>query len=454
MEVITDLNIKNDICDIARLFDTEGQIEINCSFSGNTLYTHIKHDGINYDFTDEIITEDKLEYKRLYKRYVKKHTYDIIKKGYGGVLPWGSLTGIRPVKLYEDAVSDMGQAAADKYFAEFYDVSAQKIALVKEIYSVQKKLPKNIGAQLYVGIPFCKGRCSYCSFFSSDIDKNAGLIDNYINCLIKEITAVKEIADSRNISFDSIYIGGGTPSSLPLNDLQRVISEVKNISVKEFTVEAGRPDSITTKLLDMLKENNVNRISINPQTANDATLIKIGRRHTFEDFINAYDIAKKYDFIINADIIAGLPDESDTDFINTLDKIAQVLPQNITVHTLALKRGAELAIEGYKHGKSVSGMIDYAYKTLHKYGYNAYYMYRQKNTAGNLENAGYSIADTECLYNIYNLNDKSDIIACGADAVSKKVCGNRIERQGNPKDIATYCAKIDDIITAKKAFFV
>ena len=396
-----------------------------------------------------------LVFKRLYKRFAKKHLYEVLKEKSKTILPWGNLTGIRPVKLYNQTVLEMGEEKADDYFINFYDVTRQKLDVVKEITKVQKKYLLNDGntADIYVGIPFCKGKCSYCSFFSADIEKNKNLTHGYVNCLIEEIKCVKDVIDKNNIKINSIYIGGGTPSSLPLNYLEKILKELKNISTKEFTVEAGRPDSINKELLEVLKFNKVGRISINPQTANDKTLKLIGRKHTFYDILKAYELAVKYGFIINMDIIAGLPEETLEDFMFTSDSVIRLMPDNITVHTLAIKQGADLNLSGYKHKSSVDKMLDYADGKLHKNGFYAYYMYRQKNTAGNLENTGYCLNGKECRYNIDNMEDTLNIVACGANAISKRIFEKgRIERQDTPKDIKTYCQKIEIIKENKIKF--
>jgi oxygen-independent coproporphyrinogen-3 oxidase len=453
MEVATVLDIKNDICDIARLFDFEGSISVDASLQDDILNTIIEFEGKKYNFSDVLRADDLVERKSLRKRYIKKHVYDILQKTFNIFLPWGSLTGIRPARLFADTAAEMGEENAVKYFKEFYGVSGPKIELLREICASPKSKTPEKGALFYVGIPFCKGRCSYCSFFSADIDKNSGLIEQYIDCLLKEILAVKKIIKDNNINIYSVYIGGGTPSALPLFQLKRVLAEFDELPFKEFTVEAGRPDSIDAELLEALVACGVTRISINTQTANNNTLARIGRRHTFEDYVKAYKLARQYDFVINTDIIAGLPGENAEDFRNTADSIAALLPDNITVHTLSLKRGANLLIEGYKHSANVSEMVDYARSALNKYGYKAYYMYRQKNTAAHLENTGYCLYGKECLYNIDNINDRVSVFACGADAVSKKVSGNRIERRGNPKDIKTYCESFEKISESIKLFY-
>ena len=456
MTVITNLDIKNDLNDIARLFNIEGNIKIDCNIKNNNINTIIEYKDKIYKNIYNIDTKDELIYKRLFKRYTKKHLYDVLKSHNNVNLPWGSLTGIRPVKLFSNTVKETDQKKAEEYFEKFYDVSKNKLNLIKEIYNIQNKFSQNQNRTgLYIGIPFCKGRCSYCSFFSADIDKNRNLIDGYVTSLIQEIKCIKEIILKNNIKINSIYVGGGTPSSLPINYLKNILDELKDINNNEFTVEAGRPDSINNELLDVLKQTKVTRISINPQTANDKTLQIIGRRHTYNDFLKAFEFARQYDFIINTDIIAGLPQENITDFNNTVDNILKVMPENITVHTLAIKQGAKLKIDGYKHLQNADKMLDYANSMLHKHFYNAYYMYRQKNTAGNLENTGYCQEAKECLYNIDNMSDEADIIACGADAVSKRIfSAGRIERQGNPKDIKTYCNNIETIINNKKIFLM
>jgi coproporphyrinogen dehydrogenase HemZ len=457
MNIISDDIINKDLYDVARLFDWRLDIKADCEISGNNLLTGIQTNGKLYSFKDKISANEELLFKRLEKRYAKKHLYDVLKQITGKYLPWGSITGIRPVKLYGQIEEETGDA--DNYFLDFFDVKEEKLQLVKQIYDVQKKylIPANEAAKyadIYVGIPFCKGRCSYCSFFSADCDKNKDLIDCYIDNLVKEIKCVIGIIDKKGYIINSIYVGGGTPTSLAPGKLEKALALLKTVTAKEFTVEAGRPDSISAQMLDMLAKNNVSRISINPQTVNEGTLKLIGRAHSIQDFYNAFDIAKKYSFIINADIIAGLPQENLNDFINTVKSVISLNPHNITVHTLALKHGADLNNSGYIHSENVNEMHNYGSAELNKSGYYAYYMYKQKKSADELENTGFSKSGCECLYNIDNISDGVNIIACGANAISKRIFGaERIERQDSPKDIKTYSQKIEQILLGKRQFF-
>lgn len=451
-----EFSIENDLYDVKRLFNVTDEARVCCRLEGNRLFTEIRYLDKSYSFSDSIEAKDEVEFKRLYRRAAKKRLYDVLKENTGKFLPWGSLTGIRPVRLFSQTAREMGYEEAARFFIEYYDVSPQKLDLVRQIEKTQRKYLESVPdySDLYLGIPFCRGRCSYCSFVSAEIEKSSHLVKDYAASLIKETEFVKDLIEKSGISINSIYIGGGTPSSLPVEELKNILAPLKNIGAREFTFEAGRPDSIDKELLDMLKSYSASRISINPQTANDETLKRIGRRHTFSDCQRAYELAKGYGFIINMDIIAGLPGEDPEDFKRTADAVIALRPHNVTVHTLCLKRGALLAREEYTHAENASRMLDYAQSALHNSGYNAYYMYRQKNTAGNLENVGYSLDGFECLYNMDNMEDTVSVIACGANAISKRVyAGGRIERLDSPKDIKTYLDKTEKILRDKLSFF-
>lgn len=453
---MTFLDLSYDLNDIKRLFGAGEEVSASCCLDGSRLITEIEYKGKSYSFSDEIEAEGEIEFKRLCRRAAKKRLYGVLKENTGISLPWGSLTGIRPVRLFSQTVKEMGYEEAQRYFLEFFDVSPSKLELLKRIEKVQRKYladdPKI--CDLYAGIPFCRGRCSYCSFISAEIEKSAGLIDSYAFCLIKEIEFVKNIIAKNGLKVNSVYVGGGTPSSLPLEKLEEILAALKDIEAGEFTFEAGRPDSFSEELMELLKRAGVNRISVNPQSSSDETLKRIGRRHTFSDCVRAFGLSEKYGFIVNMDIIAGLPGESLEDFKRTADAVIALRPHNITVHTLCVKNGALLARTGYSHTECASQMLDYAQNALHNSGYNAYYMYRQKNAAGNLENVGYSLPGFECLYNIDNMEDSVTVAACGANAISKRVfSGGRIERLANPKDIKTYCSKIDALLEKKELFF-
>ena len=333
-------------------------------------------------------------------------------------------------------------------------VSEEKTALTAEVISSQKGIYETAkgGSDFFVFIPFCPSRCEYCSFISQDVRSAEKLVDIYVETLIREIDeSAKHIKRLR-----SIYIGGGTPVALSDENLNRVLNAIDKINTGvEFTVEAGRPDAITRKNLDILKAHGVTRISVNPQTFSDETLKLIGRNHTGADVYRAYDLARG-DFSINMDLIAGLPNEDFSVFSDTLEKTIALDPDNITVHTLCVKKGSRLAekTENLTAG-DVKRCVDYSHERLNAAGYKAYYLYRQKYMAGNLENVGYTKDGRACVFNVDTMEEIADVVACGANAISKRVenSGEKIERYANPKDVKTYIGKIDEILRKKVEFF-
>ena len=331
-------------------------------------------------------------------------------------------------------------------------VSDKKLEMVGQIIENQTGCRQTAAdnCDLFIGIPFCPTRCSYCSFVSNIISKEKRL-EEYVDALCREITAAKLMI--KNLR--SVYIGGGTPVSLSAELLEKILAAVGNVNC-EYTVEAGRPDCIDENVLSLLKKYGVTRICVNPQTFNDKTLEIIGRKHTAADIREKYAMAKKFGFDINMDLIAGLPQESFSEFKYSVDEAVALYPDDITVHTLSLKKGSKLkeSIERLDAGE-IEKMIDYAYDSLTAEGYKPYYTYRQKYMAGNLENTGYAKSGKVCIYNVDVMEETADNIACGANAVSKKLFdgGERIERFGAPKDIATYIAKIDEIISEKNKLF-
>lgn len=309
---------------------------------------------------------------------------------------------------------------------------------------------------IYINIPFCPTRCQYCSFISSEYSRVEKQIPRFVDSLIKEIREMKKLIFRRALVVRTIYIGGGTPTTLPAEDLSKILDELC-YPVTEFTVECGRPDTITKEKLDVLKAHGVTRICINPQSFNDKTLKQIGRGHTTKDIISAYALALSYDFVINMDLIAGLPGEKFAHFKKTIDSTIELAPQNITIHTLALKNGAMLKTQNETNhfDADIEKMVDYGYKKMCENGYVPYYMYRQKSMINNLENIGYAQPNTICLFNIDTMEESCSVLACGAGAISKRIYNleNRIERAANVKNIDDYIKRIDEMIERKNNLF-
>lgn len=420
------------------------------SANGKIFIDKVNINGKDYEFENTHNHTDTLLKKRFEKRFSKLALYSALSSHYGVKLTWGSLTGIRPVKM----ARDLG-FGFEKELKNLFEVTDKKVDLVKEIIDTQGDLyDKNSEySALFIGIPFCPSRCLYCSFISEEIGKSK-YVKEYANALIKEINSLKGKVENVR----SVYVGGGTPVCLPDGEFIDILSAIKNIipSGIEFTVEAGRPDVITDIKLKIMKDFGVTRICVNPQTFLDKTLKIIGRKHTANDVIDKINLAKSYGFSINADVIAGLTGETLDDFKSTVDTAINLDIDNITVHTLCIKKGSKLSelTSRLKEGE-IESMIDYAHFALKKAGYLPYYLYRQKYAMGNLENTGYAKKGTECVYNIDVMEENTDNIACGANAVSKRVflSENRIERYGTPKDIKTYVDKIDKIIKEKDEFF-
>ncbi len=395
---------------------------------------------------------DPICHKRLLKRYAKLSLYKALSKFYEKELPWGALTGIRPTKLAYQQIKESGEF--EEFFIHTMKVSQQKTNLVKNVLLAQQdiyKIDEN-NTDFFVFIPFCPSRCKYCSFISADIKSAKKYVDEYVDALIDEINFSKKFV--KNLR--SIYIGGGTPVALSDSHLERVLSAIDSINTGvEYTVEAGRPDAITKENLQILKNHGVTRICINPQTFNDRTLDILGRNHTSAQIEEKYLMAKDI-FDINMDLIAGLEGETFSDFKYSLDKAISLNPDNITVHTLCIKKGSRLA-ESEKHlsGEIVSNMVEYSHQALEQSGYVPYYLYRQKYMAGNLENVGYTKPGKACVYNVDIMEEISNNVACGANAISKRIFngGERIERSASPKDVLTYLNKLSTIKKDKEKLF-
>ena len=360
-----------------------------------------------------------------------------------GITPqWGILTGVRPAKLALRGLKS-GETKTDvkNRLTKEYLLSPKKASLVTDIAYVENKIISRLGkntCSVYISIPFCPSRCNYCSFVSLTSAKLLSLIDDYLIRLCEDIKSIFYKIHSLGLTVSTVYIGGGTPTTLSEDQLRILLSVISSCvdvsSLEEFTLEAGRPDTITEGKLAVIKEYGVNRTSINPQTLNNAVLEAIGRRHTAEEFFAAYETAQKSGIEhINTDLIAGLPYEGFTSFSETVDKIVTLKPDNITVHTLCIKSAAEFAnnkSEICNPYSDTTKSVDYSRLVCKNYGYIPYYIYRQKNTVDNLENVGYALPGTEGKYNIYMMEEVHSIFSVGAGAVTKLVAGEgeNIER--------------------------
>ncbi len=453
---------------VVKLFFSPTEVEesdLNIKVDYNILDNNLSYDiSISGIFNkslhnDKILTKQQLEKEDKYvKRFLKISLYDMLSQLTQKTMPWGSLTGIRPTKLFYELKKELGSSIlAKNELINTFRVSPQKAEVVMEVTRNQSRIEINDNlVDLYINIPFCTTKCYYCSFISAPIAQCQQYVEPYIDALLKELNAVKQIINKNNYIVKSIYMGGGTPTALSHEQLDRILTQI-TYPVSEFTVEAGRPDTITKEKLDVLKKHGVTRISINPQTFSNRTLKQIGRAHSSQDIIDAYNMALPYDFSINMDLIAGLSNESFNTFKNSLNKTLELHPDNITVHTLSVKRTSKLSEgEGDKGTvDEVTKMIDYSYKKLTEVGYSPYYLYKQKNMVGNLENLGYTLKNKECIFNIDSMEEVATIVAVGANAISKRFFSltNRIERNANVKNLNDYISRIDEIISKKQEFF-
>lgn len=443
----TDSEVKIDV------YFTEGHVEVQTLDRGRSIYK----DGADLPYT---LT--RKEVKDRFKRLIYTALSDYSKK----TLPWGTLTGIRPTKIpmamLEEGASD---SEIRSYMEETYFCSEEKIRLSTEIAKWERKLLSTLdyrdGYSLYVGIPFCPSTCLYCSFTSYPLKKWEKQVDQYLDALCKELDYIAE--EFKDKVLNTVYIGGGTPTTLNAMQLDRLLTKIEEkfdfTHVQEFTVEAGRPDSVTAEKLQAIKKHQVDRISVNPQTMKDETLKIIGRNHTVQQTKDAYRLARKIGFDnINMDLIIGLPGETKEDVAYTLEELKKLAPDSITVHSLAIKRAARLNLfkdtyeeMGFENSAEI---MDLTYESCREQGLLPYYLYRQKNMAGNFENVGYAKLDKAGIYNILIMEEKQSIVAAGAGASTKMVYPDgRIERIENVKDVGQYIERIDEMIQRKRDFW-
>ena len=436
-------------------FYAETVLREKTAYSKLVFYDKVFEKELELNFSENTDREEELK--------LALSLYDCLKRAFDYIPEWGILTGVRPAKLFSKFVKQMGYEEAVEYFKEYFKVSEKKISLCEESISGEDKitaLSKPNSFSLYVSIPFCPSRCSYCSFVSHSVESAKKLIPDYIEKLCEEIEYTSKIAKQHNLKLETVYIGGGTPTSLSAEEIESVMMAIKNSfdlsGIREYTVEAGRPDTITREKLVAIKTLGATRISINPQTMNDDVLVEIGRRHTSNQTIESFRLAREVGFDnINMDLIAGLPTDTYESFKTTLEKVIELEPESVTVHSLSMKRSSRLTVKGeipeIEIGKEASKMVDFAREVLSEKGINPYYMYRQSKTVGNLENVGYSKKGFECLYNVYIMDETHTILACGASAVTKlrEPHGDYIERIFNYKYPYEYIGQFDEMLSRK-----
>jgi len=440
----------------------------------------------------------KLATDRALQRIIKQSFYRAATRFIEAPPEWGSLTGIRPAKLAAAALESgsSAKAAAARLVREFF-VSPERAAICVDAAQASLALKRDLGPQdiaLYIGIPFCPTRCAYCSFVSNSVEKSFGLVEPFVGTLLSEISVAAETARALGLRIVSVYIGGGTPTALPDQALEAVISRLGTSfdlsGAREYTVEAGRPDTITEKKLEILARLGVGRVCVNPQSMSESVLSAIGRRHSPADVTEAVRLVRSAGaadsgactadsgactadssvcamdssrrnaqlpetpfpsgIALNMDVIAGLPADTPEGFAHTLDTVLELLPENVTVHTLSLKKGSRIMLEGtaIPSGAQVAGMLEYAARRLRERGYRPYYLYRQKYTSGGFENTGWSLPGHECLYNMCMMEELCTVLALGGGGVTKLVSPDgRIERVFNakyPREYILHAGKIAD----------
>ena len=390
-------------------------------------------------------------------------TYDLLRQWTGIRPPWGKMTGVRPVRLIHDKrAAGWSETDIDHFFLERFDCSEQKYQMAKAIADLQEPILKVGSApktySLYIGIPFCPSRCSYCSFVSCNLDRDRKMVQPYVDCLCNEVEEIRRQADKAGLTLCSIYIGGGTPTSLSADQLRQLMGTVRQnfdlSKVVEYTVEAGRPDCTDAEKLAVIKEYGATRISINPQTFSDEVLAGIGRKHSAQDILDCYAEARKAGHDdINMDLIAGLPGDTVESFEHSLQQAIALDPENITVHTLTLKRASRIVIEDQRENDyaDVAAMLEKC-RLLAEAGYRPYYLYRQKNTLQNLENVGWCKPGHEGYYNIYIMEEVQTILSAGAGGSTKLVAdgGKRMQRIFNFKYPNEYIQRFAEVLERKK----
>lgn len=419
-------------------------------------------DNKSFEFSENLSNENP-DYGNECERLLAVALYNCFVKASGYVPEWGILTGVRPAKLFSRLSAFEGVSKAEEWFKKGLMVSENKISLCRETVESEDRitaLSAPDSFSLYISIPFCPTRCAYCSFVSHSIEQAKGLIPEYIRLLKEELKLTAEIAKKLNLRLETVYMGGGTPTALTAEQIGEIMTAVKDCfdlsALREYTVEAGRPDTVTREKLETIKSLGATRISINPQTMNDGVLKAIGRRHTAEETEKAFLLARECGFDnINTDLIAGLHGDTFESFKETVRRVLALDPESVTVHSLSMKRSSTLNVNGLfpeaQMGAEAAKMVNFARETLTGKKIFPYYMYRQSKTVGNLENVGYAKRGKECLYNVYTMDETHTVLACGASAVTKlrEPNGPYIERIFNYKYPYEYISRFDELALRK-----
>ncbi len=451
---------ENGVRQIMQLFFSLSEdVRVESSLEGRVARARIVRGNEEAFGEAEAVSEDRLYITNA----IKKSVFHAAKKFSDMPSPWGISTGIRPAKGARRMLGDFGEDEIYGHLTGEYLMDGKKARLAIEVAKkedvILRSMPQN-SVSIYVGIPFCPSRCAYCSFISQATEHNNKYTEPYTEAVLKEIEYTGKIIKELGMRVDTVYFGGGTPTAIKPGLLEKIICSIEEnmdlSRVREFTVEAGRPDTFSVEMMKMLRAHNVDRISINPQSMHQKTLDAVGRRHSVRDVERAFYIAGECGIeSVNADLIAGLPGEDTQMMKETLERILHLKPDAVTVHTLYLKRAARMQedFEKLRFAENTAAMVDLSSEMLTGEGYMPYYMYKQRNTLGNLENVGFAKEGHESLYNVYIMEEVQPVLAIGAGGSTKMVYRDEIERVFNPKDAADYTSRIDEVLKRKDLFY-